>query len=266
MDIGQGHFATLDGHTIVYSGRLTQGMSGGAVWIHRKIARALVGYEPISDLVLVVRLKVKPRNIILIQVYGPTIAATDEEMERFYQDLSQAVKQVLKGDILLVMGDFNAKVGRREPSAVSSAVGLYGLGKTNEAGEQLEDFCLEHELALANTMFKQRPRRLYICTSPDGNTRNQIDYISIAQRWKTGLMNCRTYPGADCDTEHQLLMATLKVRLGKRHRQHSIPPPNLEELKEDKAVQFAAEVTNRFTALEAAQKLQCRKGIRPVKN
>jgi len=51
---GQVHFTTLDGHTIVYSGRLTQGMSGVAVWIHRKITGALVGYEPISDLVLVV--------------------------------------------------------------------------------------------------------------------------------------------------------------------------------------------------------------------
>ena len=50
-----------------------------------------------------------------------------------------------------------------------------------------------------------------------------------------------------------MLVATLKVRLAKRQRQHSIPPLNLEELKEDKAVQFAAEVTNRFTAFEAAQ-------------
>jgi len=83
-----------------------------AVWIHGKIAGALVGYEPISDRVLVVRLKAKPRNIIiiiiiiimqrltrhvsvvkltnrrrgnitLIQVYGPTTVARDEEMERF---------------------------------------------------------------------------------------------------------------------------------------------------------------------------------------
>ena len=90
--------------------------------------------------------------------------------------------------MLLVMGDFNAKVGRREPSAMSSAVGLYGFGETNEAGEQLEDFCLEHELALANTVIKQHPRRLYTWTSPGGNTRNQRDYISIAQ-WKTSLMN-----------------------------------------------------------------------------
>ena len=61
-------------------------------------------------------------------------------------------------------------------------------------------------------------------------------------------MNYRTYPGADCDTDHQLLVATMKVSLTKRQRQHSIPPLNLEEFKEEKAVQFAAEVTNRFTA------------------
>ena len=97
---------------------------------------------------------------------------------------------------------------------MSSAVGLNGLGETNEAGEQLEDFCLEHELALANKMFKQHPRRQYTWTCPDGNTRNQIDYISIAQRWKTSLMNCLTYPGADCDTDLQLLVATLKSEAG----------------------------------------------------
>ena len=136
--------------------------------------------------------------------------------------------------MLLVMGDFNAKVGRREPSAMSSAVGLYGLGETNEASEQLEDFCLEHELALANTMFKQHPRWLYTWTSPDGNTRNQRNYVPIAQRWKTSLMNCRTYPGADCDTDHQLHVPTLKVRMAKRQRQHSILPLNLENSRKTK--------------------------------
>ena len=65
-------------------------------------------------------------------------------------------------------------------------------------------------------------------------------------------MNCRTYPGADCDTDHQLLVVTVKVRLAKRQRQHNIPPLNLVELKEEKAVQSAVEVSNRFTALEAA--------------
>jgi len=50
---------------------------------------------------------------------GPMTAASDEEMDRFYQDLSQSVKRVSKRDMLLVMGDFNAKVGKREPAARS---------------------------------------------------------------------------------------------------------------------------------------------------
>ena len=105
-------------------------------------------------------------------------------MEDLLQELSLCI---LKGDMLLLMGDFNTKVGRTEPSAMSSAVGLYGLGETNEAGEQLEDFCLEHELALADSMFKQHQRRLDTWTSPDGNTDYrqttlQTDYISIVQK------------------------------------------------------------------------------------
>jgi len=47
-------------------------------------------------------------------------------------------------------------------------------------------------------------------------------------------MNCRKYPGANCDIDHQLLVVTVKVRLAKRQRQHSIPPLNLEELKEER--------------------------------
>jgi len=104
-------------------------------------------------------------------------------------------------------------------------------------------------MALANIMFKQHPRWLYTWTSADNNTRNQIDYILIAQRWKTSLMNCRTYPGAESIADHQLLAVIVKVRLAKRQRQHSIPPLNLEKLKEEKAVHFEA---NRFMPLEAA--------------
>jgi len=63
MDKGKHDGTTLGGHTVVYSGRPTHGMSEVAVWIHRKVAGVLVGYEPISDRVIVERLNAKPRNI-----------------------------------------------------------------------------------------------------------------------------------------------------------------------------------------------------------
>jgi len=187
-----------------------------------------------------------------IEVHRPTTPATDEEMERFYQDLSQAVKQVPKGDMLLVMGDFNAKVGSREPSAMSSTVGLYGLAETNEAGEQLEDVRLEHQLALANTVFKQHPKRLHTWTSPDGNTRNQIDYSNCA-KMENKLDDLSHVSGNRLRHRSSVACGYAESQAGKKTQRHSIPPLNLEELKEVKSVQFAAEVTNRFSALEAAQ-------------
>ena len=63
-----------------------------------------------------------------------------------------------------------------------------------------------------NTVFDQHSRRKYTWIAPDGRTKNMIDHIIIQRRWKSSIQKCRTYPGADCDTDHQLLMAKVKLR------------------------------------------------------
>ena len=50
------------------------------------------------------------------------------------------------------------------------------------AGQRLIEFCQENALVIANTLFQQHQRRLYTWTSPDGQHRNQIDYIPCSQR------------------------------------------------------------------------------------
>ena len=60
--------------------------------------------------------------------------------------------------------------------------GKFGLGMQNEAGQRLIEFCQENALVKANTLFQQHKRRLYTWTSPDGQHRNQIDYILCSQR------------------------------------------------------------------------------------
>ena len=56
-------------------------------------------------------------------------------------------------------------------------MGKFGFGVQNEAGQRLIGFCQENTLVIANTLFQQHKRRLYTWTSPDGQHRNQIDYI-----------------------------------------------------------------------------------------
>ena len=94
-----------------------------------------------------------------------------------------------KSDQLLVMGDFNSKVGRIVDSNEKGVVGNFGLGERNDCGERLVEFAIENEMAITNTMFMNHKRRLYTWTSPDGDTKNQIDYILVNRRWRTSELN-----------------------------------------------------------------------------
>ena len=63
------------------------------------------------------------------------------------------------------------------PIIVTGVTGKFGLAVQNEAGQGLIKFFQENALVIANTLFQQHKRRLYTWTSPDGQYRNQIDYI-----------------------------------------------------------------------------------------
>ena len=77
--------------------------------------------------------------------------------------------------ILVIIGDWNAKVGSQETPGVT---GKFGLGVQNEAGQRLTVFCQENALVIANTLFQQHKRQLHTWTSPDGQYKYHIDYIS----------------------------------------------------------------------------------------
>ena len=108
--------------------------------------------------------------------------------------------------------DWDAKVGSQELPGVASK---FGLGVQNEAGQRLIAFCQENALVIANTLFQQYKRRLYIWTSPDGQHRNQIDYILCGQRWRSSIQSAKTRPGADCSSDHELLIAKFRLKLKK---------------------------------------------------
>ena len=76
--------------------------------------------------------------------------------------------------VLFIIRDWNAKVGSQE---TPGGTGKFGLGMWNEAGQRLIEFCQENALVIANTLVQQHKRRLYTWTPPDGQHRNQIDYI-----------------------------------------------------------------------------------------
>ena len=121
----------------------------------------------------------KPFNITVIQVYDPNINAKETDVEWFSEDLQDLLELTPKKDVLFIIGDWNAKVGSQE---IPGITGKFGLGVKLEAGQRLTEFCQENTLVTANTLFQQHKRRLYPWISPDGQHRNQIDYILCRQR------------------------------------------------------------------------------------
>ena len=123
-------------------------------------------------------------NTTVIQVYVTTTDAEEAEVEWFYEDLQDLLELTPKKDVLFIIGNWNTKVGSQKIPGVTDK---FGLGVQNEAGQRLTEFCQEKALVIANTLFQQHKRQLYTWTSPDGQYRNQIDYILCSQRWRSSI-------------------------------------------------------------------------------
>ena len=140
----------------------------------------------------------------------------------------------------------DAKVGRQETPGVT---GKFALGVQNEAGQRLIVLpreCTGHN----NTLFQQHKRRLYTRTSPDGQHQNQINYILCSQRWRSSIHSAKTRPGADCGSDHELLIAKFRLKLkieGKTTRSFRY---DLNQIPYD----YTVEVRNRFKGLDLIDK------------
>ena len=130
--------------------------------------------------------------------------------------------------------------------AIYGCLVKFELGVRNEAGQGLKEFCQENALVMASTLFQQHKRRLYTWTSPDGQHRNQIDYIFCSQRWRSSIQSAKTRPGADCGSDHEFLIAKLRIKLNKVGKTTRPFRYDLNQIPYG----YIVEVRNRFKGLD----------------
>jgi len=252
---GTGDFGTEGGHHVWYSGTDNKHEQGVAFIVHKRWLTAVLDCWPVSSRIISIRLAASPFNVTIIQVYAPTSACEEDRIEEFYHDLEQVIKVTPKKDILIVQGDWNARVGPDAYPDWRDTVGAYGLGTTNERGLRLLEFAKSHNLVLANTLYPHKTSRKTTWHSPDGKTHNQIDYVLVGRRFRSSIVQrkTRTFPGADVDSDHDLVMLTMHLRLKATKKQDSrITKCNVDKLKNaDVCESFRAEIGGRFNALLA---------------
>ena len=153
---GSGHFTTFDGHTVLFSGGTEREHHGVAIWVHKRVASSLTFYNPVSSRVISATFTAKPRDVTLIQCYAPTADKSDEEIKLFYTEVGRVLAETPKHNIVLITGDFNARVG--EDAKESDVLGKYGHGERNDRGQMLIDFCADHKLVITNTLSRLHNR------------------------------------------------------------------------------------------------------------
>lgn len=142
----------------------------------------------------------------------PTSAHSDDEIEEVYSDLEEVLKFVKGNENLIILGDWNAVIGEEEERGIT---GKYGLGTRNERDNRLIEFCNSNKLTIANTLFKNHKRRRYTWKMPGDIGRYQIDYIMVRQRFKNQVKDCRSYPGPDIGSDHNLVMMKYNLKFKK---------------------------------------------------
>ena len=116
----------------------------------------------------------------------------------------------------------------------------------NEEGQRLIEVCQENALVLPNSLFQQHKRILYTWTSPDGRCQNQIDYILCSQRWRSSIHSAKTRPGADCGSDHELLIPKFRLKLKKVEKTTRPFRYDLNQIPYD----YTVKVRNRFKGLD----------------
>ena len=136
----------------------------------------------------------------------------------FNEQLQKIVDERPRHDMILVIGDWNAKVGEQQLGE-EGIVGKFGMtGERSDSGERFVSFCALNNLAIASTMFPHKEIHRYTWTSPIGQYHNQIDYVAIRPNFKRSVQDVRAYRGADCASDHNLVIAKTLLKLNRTGR------------------------------------------------
>ena len=131
-------------------------------------------YTAVSDRILAAHAKLGQKSLVFISAYAPTMNKSNETKDDFYHQLESYIEQLPKNNVLILAGDFNAKVGN-DNSLYENVMGRHGKGMLNTGEERLLELATKQELILSNTLFKHKLAYVTIWTSSHKNKRTVME-------------------------------------------------------------------------------------------
>lgn len=221
-------------HTIYYSCHEKKHIFGTGFVVKGKLRDRVIGFHPVNPRICRLRIKGKFYNFSLISCHAPTEAASDDEKDEFFDKLERSFDNCPKSDIKIILGDFNAQIGREE--CHKPTIGMHSLHEeSNDNGLRLISLATSRGLVVGSTLFPGKRIHKATWKSPDGSTCNQIDHILISARHRSNLMSTRTFRGANVDSDHYLSIANIRARISraKRTQTSKVTRFNVSRLKSE---------------------------------
>ncbi|BHF83380.1 hypothetical protein SprV_0902652200 [Sparganum proliferum] len=225
----QGQLEEVDaGYIFVWSGRprAERRDVGVAFAIRNDIVRRLPCFpQGINDRLMSLRLPLwGGKFATIISAYAPTMTSPDAARDKFYEDLHALLATVSKADKLVVLGDFNARVGT-DHTAWRGVLGPHGLRGSIDNGLLLLRTCAEHRLILTNTFFCLPEREKATWRHPRSRQWHLLDYVLVRRRDQRDVLVTKAIAGADGWTDHRLDISKMRIRLQPRRRPQGKRPP-----------------------------------------
>ena len=163
----------------------------------------------------------------------------DEVKDKFYEDLDSVISATPRTDKLILLGNFNARVGT-DNQTWEGVIGTEGIGKCNSNGLLLLKKCAEHELLITNTVFRLPTRNRTSWMHPRSKHRHLIDYVIVRTKVRQDVRETKTMCGADCQTDHRLVASKLNLHNQPARRPQGKKVPirlDVSKLKQDSKMQ-----------------------------
>ena len=241
-------YDSIQGKTLITSSawRNERGAATGGVGVllGTRTAKALKSVRTHSSRILIINFHGNPATSILV-IYSPTNISDDDVIDNFYDSLRRAIESVPTHNVLMIIGDFNARMGKLDTKHTFHET-------TNRNGKYLLDLICEKNLFISNFKFQKRAGKKWTYMDPAGN-RCQLDYILANKKWQNSFLDTEAYSSfSSIGSDHRVV--TAKVRLSLRANGKT-PPRKVRYdwklLSTDDGLQeqFTVEVRNRFNAL-----------------
>ena len=258
------------GYDIFYSGSEKGGMYGVGIAIRSNLALGVSAWEPVSDRLMWVRFNAKNVPTTLVQAYAPTNVAEANPKDDFYRVLDGVLRDIPSRDFLVMLGDFNARVGN-DANTWSGVIGRHGavsegdgevpskqgvvekesvVEEPTDNGLRLLNFCASHGLCVSGTFFQHRNIHKYTWYQRGYETKSQIDHVIVRKSWLSSVFDTRVYRGADfCNTDHRLVVSEMRIRFpaNKKPKRSLIDIEKLKNLEIQS--DYGCKIANRFGLL-----------------